>query len=150
MAGMAIGEAKAADAPALAMVHRLSFSEPWDENVIGYLLTRPSSLAFVERNAGEISGFVLCRLVADESEVLTFAVSPVHRRRGIGLRLLAAAMDEIRRRGGRRMFLEVAEDASGALALYERSGFRRVGLRRRYYMRLAGDGVDAVLMRCDF
>lgn len=146
---LAIEMAAAADAAALATVHQQSFPEPWDENVFGYLLTLPSSLAMVERCGNGIAGFVLCRFVADESEVLTFAVSPTLRRRGIGFRLMAAALEEIRGRGGRRIFLEVAEDAPAALALYERFDFYPVGRRRRYYTRGVVDAVDAVVMRCD-
>jgi ribosomal-protein-alanine N-acetyltransferase len=45
------------------------------------------------------------------------------------------------------VFLEVGQDNPAALTLYDRLGFKRVGLRRDYYTRRDGARVDAVLMR---
>jgi [ribosomal protein S18]-alanine N-acetyltransferase len=46
------------------------------------------------------------------------------------------------------MFLEVAADSSGAIALYEGAGFARVGARPGYYAR-GNNAVDALVMRRD-
>ena len=135
------------DAPALATVHRRCFFEAWDENVLAYLVGLPSSLAFLEERDEAVVGFILCRLVSSESEVLTCAVHPAARRGGTGWRLIDKVLDEIRRLGGKQVFLEVAEDAAAARALYGRAGFRVVGRRRRYYLRPSGERVDALVMR---
>ena len=44
------------------------------------------------------------------------------------------------------MFLEVAAGNAGAIALYQASGFRRIGLRPAYYACPDGTRADAVLM----
>ncbi len=89
------------------------------------------------------AGLVLWRGVLDEAEILTIAVLPPWRRTGLGSRMLAAAMAAAAASGAIHMFLEAAADNTAALALYDRHGFRRTGLRKGYYA-----GVDAVTMAC--
>lgn len=148
-AGDTIRRACSADAPGLATVHERCFCEAWDENVLAYFVGLPSSLIFLEERDGAVAGFILCRLISSESEVLTCAVHPAVRRQGVGRRLIEAALGELRRLGGEKVFLEVAEDALPARALYQRAGFCPVGRRRRYYARASGDPVDALVMRRD-
>lgn len=148
--GGAAAPAPAPDSGALAALHRLCFDdEPWDADVFAYLLALSSSLVLAERREGKIVGFVLCRLVADESEVLTCAVHPDCRRQGIARRLLTLMFEAIRQRGGRCVFLEVAQDAPAARALYGQCGFRAVGRRRQYYLRSRAATIDAIVMRRD-
>jgi ribosomal-protein-alanine N-acetyltransferase len=88
-------------------------------------------------------GFLLARVAADECEILTLAVLPETRRRGIAARLLERALCEARRQGATACFLEVAADNAPALALYRRAGFAECGRRKAYY----GGTTDALLMR---
>jgi ribosomal-protein-alanine N-acetyltransferase len=85
-------------------------------------------------------------VVGLEADILTVGVLPVARRLGIGTRLVHALLDEARLRGVTAAFLEVRVDNVAARALYEREGFRPVGMRRGYY---DGGRVDAVTMRRD-
>ncbi len=91
------------------------------------------------------AGFLLGRILAGEAEVLTLAVHPDARRRGIGRDLLARFLARAAAGGAARAFLEVAEDNPGALALYAAAGFAAVGRRRGY----AAPGVDALVMARD-
>ncbi len=94
-----------------------------------------------------LAGFVVARVAAGETEILNIGVDPGVRRRGYGMRLLGAALEECRREGASRIFLEVRESNAAAIALYERSGFRRTGRRVKYYF----DPVeDAVCMALEF
>jgi ribosomal-protein-alanine N-acetyltransferase len=86
---------------------------------------------------------VLASLYADEAEILSLAVVPEQRRKGIGNALLAACEEAWRKAGVRGAWLEVRRDNRGALKLYEQRGWTDAGLRRGYYE----DGVDAVVMR---
>lgn len=91
-------------------------------------------------------GFVLARAAAGEAEILTLAVLPPARRRGLGQALVSGAMAlAIVRAQAEAMFLEVAEGNAGALALYRGLGFAEVGRRKRYYP----DGADALVLRRD-
>ena len=98
------------------------------------------------RTAGAIAGFILCRVVAGEAEVLTLAVRPERRRQGIALALVEAAA-AFAAQTADAMLLEVARDNPGALALYARTGFVVVGQRAGYYARRGAPAVDALVMR---
>ena len=92
-------------------------------------------------------GFVLARLAADEAEILTIAVQPSARGRGVGRALLLANFRQAANAGARTLFLEVDEDNRAALALYKRLGFVRVGERVGYYRKKDGGRTTAVVMR---
>jgi ribosomal-protein-alanine N-acetyltransferase len=88
-------------------------------------------------------GYVVARRHPDEIEVLSLAVAPDHRRRGLGRSLLEAA--RLEGAGPGRMVLEVRTGNTDARAFYARLGFQVVGRRPRYYP----DGDDALLLRLD-
>ena len=135
-------------AETLAAVHALAFDSPWSPADISALSQGPNAIMLHAREDNGVAGFILCRCIADEAEVLTLAVSPAHRRKGVARRLLENASALAEARGAGRMFLEVAADNPAAIALYEGAGFRPVGRRSGYYSR-AGGSVDAVVMRRD-
>jgi RimJ/RimL family protein N-acetyltransferase len=81
------------------------------------------------------------RHVAD----LGLMVAASHRRRGIGTALLDAAVSWARESGVRKLELHVFPHNEGAIALYEKYGFRREGYRTAHYRREDGY-VDAILM----
>ena len=94
------------------------------------------------------AGFILCRRMATEAEVLTLAVDPDQRRHGLGSALLAAAVDWAGEAGADALFLEVACDNAAAIALYQSADFLEVGRRRAYYSR-PGGAMDALVLRRD-
>lgn len=98
-------------------------------------------LAAVDES-GTIVGYAGIALAPD-SEVMTVGVGGAWRRRGIGTRLLDALLAAAREVRARRVFLEVRTTDVGARRMYERAGFRAVGLRRGYYQ---PDGGDALVM----
>ncbi len=137
-------------APLLGAIHLGSFDAGWGKEEIGRLVALPGSFVVVASIEQSPFGFVLVRTAADEAEIITLAVLPDRRRRGVGRSLVEAALAEIRRRGCRAMFLEVACDNEPAQRLYQACAFREVGRRRRYYARGSEPPVDAVIMRRDF
>lgn len=90
-----------------------------------------------------IVGFAGMWLLYDEAHVTTIAVAPEHRGRGLGELLLIALFEEAHNRGAEWLTLEVRVSNSPAQALYEKYGFTRQGLRRRYY---SDNGEDAYIM----
>ena len=96
--------------------------------------------------ATEGRGFALGRVVADEAEVLTLAVHPDARRKGLGRRCLAELECKAARLGAVRAFLEVAVTNEPARALYRVGGYGEDGVRRGYYAAADGQRIDAVLM----
>jgi ribosomal-protein-alanine N-acetyltransferase len=92
-------------------------------------------------DARYVAGVVVAWRVAGDAHIMELAVSPAARRRGCGSALLEAACAAAREPGG-ACLLEVRESNAGAAALYERTGFQRVGRRPKYYP----NGEAAVLM----
>lgn len=135
------------DPGSLACLHARCFDTGWSEDSFARLLAGPDSFGFWLMGAADIpSGFVLARIAAEESEILTIAVDPAWRKRGAGRCLLEAAMAEAASRGAAEMFLEVAENNGPALALYRRCGFAPVGRRRDYY-RDPNGSLDALILK---
>ncbi|QFT59011.1 ribosomal-protein-alanine N-acetyltransferase [Sulfitobacter sp. THAF37] len=131
---------------ALARLHAAAFTtdRPWSADEMRGLLDSPHV-----RLHSHPQGFALTRLILDEAELLTLAVDPAHRRRGIGAYLLTGWLDSLQGRAA-TAFLEVAADNTAARALYERHGFAVVSMRRAYYHRAAGPDADAVIMQRRF
>lgn len=145
---LVITEAGAEAASLLASLHAHGIGEAgpaWTGDAFATLLALPGRGAFVAEEAGQPVGFMLLGLAADEAEVITLAVLPAARRRGIGAALVGAAAREASVRGATRLFLEVAEDNAPARALYGRAGFVPIGRRKGYYAREPGP-VDALVL----
>lgn len=135
--------------PAHALIagalHRASFEIAWRDEEFAQLLEQPGVAGLMWTGA-EPQGFILIRAVADEAEILTLAVAPDFRRRGIAESLLEEASRMLRAGGTHRLFLEVADDNAPARALYEKHGFTATGRRAKYYERGPSGRVDAVIM----
>ncbi len=119
------------------------FGEAWTLSQCAGLLPLPGVWLTVARNDGEVIGFSLCRIVADEAELLLLAVKPQAQRSGIGKSLLGQFERSATSRGARRLHLEV-RDGNQAVNLYRSSGFTLVGRRRRYYNGRDGQLYDAL------
>ncbi len=124
-----------AHAAALAAFHAAAFppAERWDAAAMAELLAMPGVFGFIDPG-----GCILARRAGGEAEILTLAVAPAVRQRGIGRALL----DRVTASAG-PLFLEVAAGNAPALALYAAAGFGEVGRRRAYY----GPGRDALVLR---
>lgn len=88
-------------------------------------------------------GFAGMWILYDEAHVTTIAVAPEHRGQGLGELLLIALFEEAMIRGAEWLTLEVRVSNKPAQTLYEKYGFTRQGLRRRYY---SDNGEDAHIM----
>jgi ribosomal-protein-alanine N-acetyltransferase len=136
------------DLDLLAELHALAFQPGWDAEEIADVGSGPGAFALVAEDEAPL-GMILCRALAGEAEILTLAVDPAARRRGVARALVEAAAVMAREAGAEEMFLEVATDNPAALGLYAGTGFAEVGQRRGYYARPDGARIDAVVMRRD-
>lgn len=143
---MKLRVADATDALALARIHAAAFDHPWPPEAFLTLLGSPGVFALTAVD-GEPIALILMRAIAGEAEVLTLAVAPSHRRRGVARALLRAALAQAAAAGAEEAFLEVAADNPGALALYREAGFGGAGRRSGYYRRPDGEAVDALVLR---
>ena len=123
-----------------AQFHSLCFDRPWSEQSFFNTLSDLNVFGFYK----EDEGFIICRSVHDEAEILTLCTVPNKRRLGFGHRLVGAALEVCRGRRVQNIHLEVAETNYAARALYTKLGFRETGSRPNYYA-----GETAILMQFD-
>jgi ribosomal-protein-alanine acetyltransferase len=132
------------DVAAVQAIERASFTTPWPDDAYRSELRSNRLATYVVARVGdEIVGFGGLWIMVDEAHITTFAVHPDRRRQGIGERLLLALLDVALARGAREATLEVRLSNLPARRLYEKYGFRPVGVRPRYY---SDDGEDALIM----
>jgi ribosomal-protein-alanine N-acetyltransferase len=144
---MKVRPASASDAPRLADIHASAFDESWTAADLLAAMEGPGAFSLLaETSEGAAAGFILCRAIAGEAEVLTLAVDPPRRRLGLARALLEAAAS-LASASCHEMFLEVASDNPGAIALYRSAGFEEVGKRPGYYARRAEPAALALVMR---
>ncbi|OZA00824.1 MAG: ribosomal-protein-alanine acetyltransferase [Rhodobacterales bacterium 17-64-5] len=129
----------------LARLHARSFTtpRPWSVAEFSDFLADPLVFLLLEGDAG----FLLGRAVAGEAELLTLAVAPEARRRGLARKLVNRFLYQARLRGAESAFLEVADDNAAARALYAGAGFVRAGRRRGYYAGPDKQVRDALVLR---
>ena len=132
------------DLPAVHAIEQASFFPTWPEDAYrNELLTNKLATYLVARLDGVIVAFGGIWLMVDEAHITTFAVEPAWRRRSIGERLLVGLLDAAVARRAREATLEVRLSNVAARRLYEKYGFRPVGIRPRYY---SDNGEDALIM----
>ena len=136
-----------ADIPAVHAIERQSFPVPWP----AYAFRQELETNKLARNLVVRAGSVTVAyggiwLMVDEAHVTTFAVLPDWRRRGVGARLMLALIELSQQVGAHVLTLEVRLSNVPARTLYQRFGFRPVGVRPRYY---SDNGEDALIMTTD-
>jgi ribosomal-protein-alanine N-acetyltransferase len=114
----------------------------------------PETFIVAEEN-GEIVGYIMCRVelglsnfgfsgVIKKGHVVSVAVLPQYRRKGIGQALITEAMDGMRVYNAKQCFLEVRVTNTSAIDLYKKLGFQVTRTIHGYY----ADGEDAYVMSC--
>ncbi len=93
--------------------------------------------------APPIIGFAGMWIMLDEAHITTIGVAPEFRGQGLGELLLIDLHEEALRRGAEWLTLEVRVSNDTAQSLYQKYGFTRQGIRRRYY---SDNGEDAYIM----
>ena len=134
-----------------AAIHATSFAYPWQEADFEQLFVASGTFAdgAIEAKEEHLAGFVLSRIAAGEAEILTIAVAPEWRRRGIATSLLAPHLSGLAAARVNRLFLEVDVENTAARALYANFGFEQVGERKAYYRTAGAPPAGALVMRRD-
>ncbi len=139
-----IEEMRLADLDAVQTIERASFTTPWPAHAYrSEIETNRLAHYLVARLGDEVVAYAGMWLMVDEAHITTFAVAPRWRRHRVGERLLLAMLDLAGDRRAREATLEVRLSNLAARRLYEKYGFRPVGLRPRYY---SDDNEDALIM----
>lgn len=131
------------DIETVARIEQKVQSHPWTigqfkESVASYQST-------VIEDHGEVVGFCILQPVLDEANLLLMAIDPKMQGQGLGFQLLDHSI-QLLKNNPVQIFLEVRESNRPAIALYEKTGFHQIDVRRNYYPKSDGSKENAVIM----
>ena len=117
----------------VAQLEQVCFVDPWSLQAVTGEITNPLALWLVAVQDGRVVGYIGSQSVLGEADMMNLAVDESYRGNGIGMKLVEALMDHLRKNGVYRLTLEVRVSNVPAIALYEKLGFRQLGRRPNYY-----------------
>ena len=116
-----------------AELERRCFSKPWSEQALLDECQNPNAVFLAAVEGERLLGYCGMHFAAGECYMDNVAVFPEHRREGVGERLVSALLTAAKEKGGEFLSLEVRPSNLGAVALYEKLGFREAGRRKDFY-----------------
>lgn len=116
---------------------------PWPEDVLRSCFSGNYLNQEIRTVAGELAGYLITHLVADELTIMNIAVHPDFRRRGLALELIKWAQT-LAADKGYTLWLEARESNAAAINLYRKAGFTEQGRRADYYS--TDQGYEAALI----
>lgn len=117
----------------LENLEKLCFSMPWTREQLESQLPDAQHVFLVAVDGESVLGYVGMMFVLDEGYISNVAVSPEARRCGIGDALIAELLLRAEEKALSFVTLEVRESNEAAIRLYQKHGFQKVGLRKKYY-----------------
>ena len=136
------------DLDAVLAVEKRCYKHPWSRAQFAEELKTKNSQFLVltdDETDTLVAGYVVFRDLGTESHLLNVAVEHGWRGLGMGNRLVGMAINHAYRHEQERVFLEVRTENLAAMTLYEKMGFRRITVRKKFY----SNGDDAFFMQLD-
>ena len=110
------------------------FDDFWNYNILKEELESPNSKYIIAKtNDGEIIGFAGIKVLIDTADIMNIVVKKSWRNQGVGNLLLDSLISICKDLNLLSLSLEVNEDNLPAIHLYEKFGFKRIGVRKNYY-----------------
>lgn len=134
------------DVPRVTELERQIFSMPWSAQSFETSLRSKDVLYLTAKADGALAGYCGFFQSFDEADIMNVAVREKFRGQGIAYRMLRELMELGRDRGILRYTLEVRAGNKTAIHLYEKLGFKSVGIRKGFYEK---PREDAVIMWTD-
>jgi [ribosomal protein S18]-alanine N-acetyltransferase len=135
------------DLALVAAIEAEVYPFPWTRgNFADSLAAGYDAWVFETAQGHELFGYAIVMWLPDEVHLLNLSVATRWQGQGLGASMLDWLMRDAAHRRAQSMLLEVRPSNERALLLYERLGFRRVGVRRRYYPAADSAREDAIVM----
>ena len=132
------------DVDQVAGLEKICFSDPWSKETFMEELQLKLAIPLVVKLEEKVVGYTCLWHLDDQLEVANFAVSPDHRKKGVGEKLMKRILMEAKERGCKSIVLSVRESNQGAVNLYTKFGFVEVGRRKKYYRLPTEDALTMV------
>jgi len=121
------------DLDQVAAIETASMPTPWSKELFEAELKRDQARYFVSEESGQVTGYLGYWEAPGEAHLITVAVHPNHRRKGIARALLEYAFSFAAKKGASLATLEVRAGNEVAQRVYGAFGFRLVAIRKKYY-----------------
>lgn len=118
------------------------FDNFWSYNILKQELKNKNTTYVVAKENNEIVGFAGMMFCMDEATLNNIVVKKSCRGRGIGGELLEALIELCTEQNMKTFTLEVNALNTPAIKLYEKFGFKNLGIRKKYY----NNSQDAIIM----
>ena len=127
-------------------IEKESFTDSWSIESLKSEIYNENTIFLVAVYEKEVLGYILGKVSIESADVLKIAVKLQFRRFGVSKLLLKAFIGNAIKFGIKKLFLEVRVSNNIAINLYKSSGFKVVGIRKKFY---ADPKEDALLMEKD-
>jgi len=134
----------ASDLDAVLSIENVIYTHPWTLGNFADSLSTGNDCRVLEWS-GVMAGYAVLMSAAGEAHLLNLSIAASWQGRGLGRALLHHMIDAARASGAGKIFLEVRASNAAARALYAKSDFREIGVRRGYYP-AHGGREDAVVL----
>jgi ribosomal-protein-alanine N-acetyltransferase len=141
---MIIRNALEEDLPQILTIDRESLTPTWSREAFLNEIQSDDSRFILAIMGYATVGFCIMRRTGDEAEILRTAVDKSHRRHGVANRLVMSMLRYSASNEIQSIYLEVRKSSEAAIALYEKQGFKPMGIRKDYYTQPVEDAVTMV------
>ncbi len=134
----------------VAQIEKSAYAHPWSEGNFGDSLNAGyQALVLTVGQPAQLLGYFVAMKGLDEVHLLNITVAPAQQGQGWARLMMDALVLWARSQGAEWLWLEVRISNTRARRIYERYGFKQVGMRRNYYPLTAFKREDAVVMSLD-
>ena len=130
----------------IAKLESVIFDDAWSEASLQETLQYDYNNALVREAGDAVTGYAVYSVIADTAELLRIAVDPEHRGQGIASSIMEEMLWKLDDSSADRIMLEVRSKNEGAIALYEKFGFKNIAKRKNYYSNPTDDALIYELM----
>lgn len=135
-----IRKARISDLEEILKIEKENFETPWSLESFLNELSASYSTCYVYEENFKVIGYIVLHIILNEIEIANISIDKNYQGKRVGFKLLEFVLNKYI---GFIFFLEVRVDNFRAIKLYEKFGFKKIGLRKDYY----GKGKDAILMK---
>lgn len=136
-----IDDMRKEDLEQVSTMEAACFSMPWSKKSFEENLNRSDAVYVVARDGDKVLGYCGAYVILNEADINQVAVDPLHRKKGVGGKMLAALLDKLGKAGADAVTLEVRKSNEAAIALYESMGFVTEGIRKNFYEKPVEDAL---------
>jgi [ribosomal protein S18]-alanine N-acetyltransferase len=130
-----------ADLEDVIKIEQLCYSPPWKKEHFIHEIHSPVSFPFVLTVKDVVAGYLCLMSLFEEAQIMNITVSGQYRGKGLAQKLIEFAVKTAVEKGAENLVLEVRESNFAAISLYEKNGFVRYFVRKKYY-----EGLEDALM----